>query len=361
MRPDREEDNGAWRPEQNVKEQSQRQVPLHNKRASRWLRNIAYSKTRFLQFTLNQDIIVAMGLSGGDVILLSTAVRWFAKRRGVMTGIIKVGTGVGMIIMPIFINWLITSYGWRISFMVLGILLLVSVLPLAQFLVGDPATLGQLSDGERNPTAENSTLGEPGLTLVTALATRQFWMICLISLLILFCVFTILVHIVPHAIDLGISASRAASILALMGAASIAGRIFMGSASDRFGNRVALSLCFLLMTSGLVWLQLAKELSAFYVFAVAHGFAHGGFFSLLSPTTAALFGTRSHGVLFGIVIFSGTLGGFMGPIFAGYVFDITNSYQMVFLTLTILSIIGLLSTIALRPSVGAGLQQKQAA
>jgi predicted MFS family arabinose efflux permease len=302
---------------------------------------------------------VAMGLSGGDVILLSTVVRWFAKRRGLMTGIIKVGTGVGMIIMPIFINRLITSYGWRISFMVLGILLLVSVLPLAQLLVGDPASLGQLSDVESNPTAESPALGEPGFTLLEALVTKQLWMICLVSLLILSCVFTILVHIVPHAIDLGISASRAASILALMGAASIAGRLIMGSASDRFGNRVSLGLCFLLMASGLVWLQFAKELSAFYIFAIAHGFAHGGFFSLLSPTTAALFGTRSHGVLFGMVIFSGTLGGFIGPVFAGYMFDITNSYQIVFLTLTILSIIGLLSTITLRPSLGPGLQQKQ--
>jgi MFS family permease len=87
----------------------------------------------------------------------------------------------------------------------------------------------------------------------------------------------------------------------------------------------------------------------FYVFAAFYGFAHGGFFALGSPLVAGLFGTRSHGLIFGIAIFSSTIGGAIGPILAGHIFDVTKSYQIVFFILAALSIIGLILTASLKP------------
>lgn len=294
-------------------------------------------------------LVVGVGLSGMDVILLSTIARWFVKKRGMMSGIIKVGTGVGMVIMPIFVTWLINSYGWRVSFTYLGILILILILLLAQFLVRDPAKMQQFPDNERG--ADNGTLYlvETGLSFQNAVRTRQFWTVCAVYLIILFCVYTIMMHIVQYAIDLGISAENGANILATIGAVSIAGRFIMGSASDRVGNRVALMICFLFLLTGLVWLQFAKKLWMLYLFAAINGFAHGGVFALSSPFVAELFGTRSHGVIFGIVIFSGTVGGAIGPVLAGHVFDVTQSYRAVFLIMTAFSIIGLISTASLRP------------
>ena len=48
----------------------------------------------------------------------------------------------------------------------------------------------------------------------------------------------------------------------------------------------------------------------------------------MSPTVAELFGTGSHGLLFGLVLFSGTLGGAAGPLMAGGIFDLTGSYRL---------------------------------
>ena len=301
------------------------------------------------QLYLFFGLIAGVGLSGMDVIMLSTIARWFEKKRGTMSGLIKVGTGVGMGILPIFVTWLITTYGWRTAFAVLGTLILVIVISLAQFLVRDPTKKGQLPDNEIDANTIKMDSSEHGLSFQETMHTRQFWIVCAIFFLFLVCACTILLHIVQHAIDLGISAPSAASVLATIGGVSIAGRFLMGSAGDRIGSRMALLICLFFLLAGLLWLQLAKTLWMFYVFAAFYGFAHGGFFALGSPLVAGLFGTRSHGLIFGISIFSSTIGGAMGPILAGHIFDVTKSYQIVFFILAALSIIGLILTASLKP------------
>ncbi len=88
-----------------------------------------------------------------------------------------------------------------------------------------------------------------------------------------------------------------------------------------------------------------------FLFAIIYGFAHGGLFTVMSPTVAELFGTGSHGLLFGMVLFSGTLGGAIGPLMAGRIFDLTGSYQLVFLILTAMALVGFILIATLRPPV----------
>ncbi len=298
-------------------------------------------------------LIVGVGLSGTDVVLLSTMARWFEKKRGMMSGIIKVGTGVGMVIMPIFITWLLKGYGWRTAFTVLGVIILGAVIFSAQFLVRDPALKAQSMDNKKPDTQSSKNKIETGLTFQEAIFTRQFKIVCTVYFIILFCTYTILMHIVQHAIDLGIQPSVAAGILAVVGGVSIAGRFLMGAAGDRIGDRQALTICLLFLLTALVWLQLASQLWMFYLFAILYGFAHGGFFALNSPLMARLFGTRSHGLLFGIVIFCSTLGGAMGPFAAGYIFDVTSSYKIVFLALAAMCALAIALTATLKPVTNA--------
>jgi len=301
------------------------------------------------QLYLFYGLVAAIGLGGIDVIPLSTATRWFKKKRGLMSGIIKVGTGVGMFIMPFFITWLLNGYGWRSSFFVLAVILVTSVVLLAQFLVRDPIQKSQFIDNKEDESSRGLSRTEEGLTLPEAIHTIQLWMVCVIYFIILICVYTILIHIVQHAIDSGIPKAVAAGVLATIGAVSISGRFLMGGIGDKIGEKTALLICLLFLLTALCWLQAVKSLWMFYVFAVIYGFAHGGFFTLVSPLVARLFGTRSHGLLFGIVIFSSTLGGAIGPFMAGYIFDITQSYKISFLILAVLCIIALILTAFLKP------------
>lgn len=301
------------------------------------------------QLYLFYGLIAAVGLGGMDVIPLSTISRWFFKRRGMMSGIIKVGTGVGMLVMPFTINWLVTLHGWRNSFAVLALVLVGSVVFFAQFLVRDPAGKGQsIDNGIRLPSA-TPTLFEEGLAFREAVRTRQLWTVCLVYFIILFCVYTVLMHIVQHAIDLGIPSAVAAGILSTIGGVSITGRFLMGGASDKIGEKKSLLICLFCLLVSLAWLRIVNTLWMFYLFAAIYGFAHGGFFSLVSPLIAKLFGTRSHGLLFGIVIFSSTLGGAVGPFLAGYMFDLTGSYKLVFIILTVLAAIAIVLTASLTP------------
>ncbi|MCK4767935.1 MAG: MFS transporter [Desulfobacula sp.] len=300
------------------------------------------------QLYLFYGLIAGIGLGGIDVIPLSTVARWFKKKRGMMSGIIKVGTGVGMFIMPFFITWLLKSYGWRTSFAVLAVIIMVSVIFVAQFLVRDPIQKAQFIDNKNSHTTDNLNKTEEGLTFQKALHTRQLWTICAIYFIILICVYTILIHIVQHAIDLGIPVAVAAGLLATIGGVSISGRFLMGGAGDRIGEKSALFICLLFLLTALCWLQAVKTLWMFYLFAILYGFAHGGFFSLVSPLIARLFGTKSHGLLFGIVIFCSTIGGAIGPVVAGYIFDVTRSYKIVFLILAALCIVALALTASLK-------------
>lgn len=295
------------------------------------------------QLYLFHGLIVGIGVSGTDVILLSTTARWFIKRRGMMSGIVKIGTGVGIMIMPLVAAWLISSHGWRTSFEVIGIALFIAMVLGAQLLRRDPAQMGQLPDGEKTGNGVNLRLHESGLSLAQAVRTMRFWMLCPAFLTVLFCTFTVIVHFAPYVVDLGFSVSFGATMISVIGGASIIGRLVMGITGDRIGSKRALLICFTILIASFSWLQLAREIWALSIFALVYGFCHGGFYALISPTVAEFFGTRSHGAIFGVVIFSGSVGGAIGPLVTGYIFDITASYQAAFLLLLALSIVGFIS------------------
>lgn len=302
------------------------------------------------QLYLFYGLVLAVGISGADVITLSTVARWFARKRGTMTGICKMGTGLGLMCMPLVASQLVIAHGWRTSYIILGGIGLAAMLLSAQFLKRDPSQMRQLADGRQRADAGKATAVESGLLLHEAVHTRQFWTVCGVYMIIVFCTQTVMVHIVPHSVDLGISGPTAATLLSTLGGTSIAARFIMGIVGDRVGTLRAMTICFLPLVAALLWLQAARDLWMLYVFAVLQGFSHGGFFAVISPLIAELFGTRSHGTLFGVVFSCGTIGGAVGPILAGRIFDVTDSYQIAFLILAAFSLAGLLLTISLRSS-----------
>ncbi|MBI2830255.1 MAG: MFS transporter [Chloroflexi bacterium] len=293
--------------------------------------------------------IVGIGQSATDVVPLAMVVRWFLRKRSTMSGIMKVGTGLGMMGMPLLASMFITAFDWRNSYIIVAVIILATVIPFSQLLRRDPQQIGQQPDGDGALAAGNQNLGEKGLLLREALHTRQFWMVCGFYITLLFVTQTVMVHIVPHAVDIEIPAIRAASIVSMLGASSIMGRLAMGFAGDRMGSKRGMIVCFVVLIAALFWLQFAGSLWMLYLFAGIYGFSHGGFFALISPMIAGLFGTRSQGVLLGIVIFIGTVGGAVGPVMAGRLFDINGDYRLAFLILLIVGLVSLTLVASLKP------------
>ncbi len=295
-------------------------------------------------------LLAGIGYSTHDVVTLSTITRWFVRRRGAMTGVVKVGTGVGQLLVPVIAAALIAAFGWRNAAFIIGAASMLILLVVAQLMRRDPRSMGQHPDGvaiegARAPTGAEET----GMSVAEAAGTRQFWILCAAQLTIFFCLLTVMIHIVPHATDLGIAPAVAATILSTIGGASIAGRLTIGMLADRLGGRRSLGVSFLILLASFLLLQSAETAWMLFLFALIYGFAHGGFFTVMSPTLAEFFGTGSHGVIFGIVLFCGTIGGAAGPLLAGTLFDTTGSYETVFLILTGFCLMGLILTAALQP------------
>lgn len=300
-------------------------------------------------FYLLYGVIIGIGLGGLWVPPVSIVVRWFTKRRNMMTGIAVAGTGIGGLITPLLANWLISTYAWRLSYVILGSIVLVLIVLAAQFLKRDPAQVGQLPYGENGREIHELQLGNSGLSLREAIYTKQLWLVSGLFFCFGFCVFTIMVHIVPHAIELGIPAASAANILAIIGGVSIAGKTIMGAATDRIGTRTGIIIGFILMFATLVWLVAVRELWMLYLFATIFAFGYATMVALMSPIIAELFGLSSVGILLGIVNFAATIGCAIGPVLAGWLFDINGSYQLAFLLSAAVGLIGLIITLFISP------------
>lgn len=276
--------------------------------------------------------------------LLSTVARWFVNRRTFMSGIVVSGIGVGSLIAPPLANWLIQTYDWRLSFLILGAAILIIDLVAAQFLRHEPAQLGQKAYGENEITENTTQKATMSFSLKKAVCTRQFWTVLAMFLSFGFCFNALLIHIAPYATDLGISAATAAGIVAATGGASIIGRLALGGIGDRIGNKKAFVIGLILFLLASLWLLLARDAWALYLFAVLFGLAWGDLAAQQSPLVAMLFGLTSHGLIFGVLDLGFTIGSAIGPLVAGYIFDVSNSYQTAFLLSAAISIGGIIAS-----------------
>jgi MFS family permease len=301
------------------------------------------------QLYLFYGVVVGIGMSGSFVPIMSTVARWFVKRRSMMTGIVLTGMSAGILIASPVTSRLISAFGWRLSYIILGSIALVALVLVAQLLRRDPTQVKQRPYGENEGVRQEFVLETHPLSLRESIHTKQFWLVSGMFFCFGFCVFSIIVHIVPHAIDLGIPSISAANILATIGGLSILGRVVLGSAADRIGNRQAFIIGFILMSAALFWMLLAKEVWGLYLFAIIFGFAFGGCGASESPLVAGLFGLKSHGLILGVITFGFCMGAAVGPFLAGYIFDVADSYQVAFLVCAATSVIGLILTLLLHP------------
>ncbi|MCP4716396.1 MAG: MFS transporter [Deltaproteobacteria bacterium] len=271
-----------------------------------------------------------------------------------MTGIIVAGIGIGSMIVPPVAVRLIAIFGWRIAYLMIGCAVLVVIVIAAQFIKRDPSLMGLTALGENEQQIlEKEGTGRPkikanDLTFREALYTGRFWALMAMFFCCGFCVLTIMVHIVPHALELGFSPATAANILATIGGVSILGKTLLGLAGDSVGSRNIIIISFILLSLAMIWLLTAKVIWMLFLFSALFGFAYGGIATTHSPLVAELFGLNSHGLIMGAAGFGVPLGGAAGPLFTGYIFDITGNYQTAFQICTAIGITGVLTTIAIK-------------
>jgi len=291
------------------------------------------------QIFITYSLLLSTGGSAIYVVKMATVSRWFDKKRGLALGIAGSGSGLGTLVIAPFATYLISSFGWRMAYIVIGLIVWLIVIPLSRLLRKNPYEIGALPDGVKSGSGETGT-EEPGredgaqlagFSLLEASRTRNFWFIGFIWLLFAFCYLLVLTHIVPHATDMGIPAMEAATVLSLIGGSNAAGRLLMGRVSDSIGRKATAITCALLVAGAMIWLIWSQDLWMLYLFGIVCGFSLGGLDPPVTALISETFGLRSIGIIMGTLNIAWGIGSAVGPFVGGLIFDVNESYSMAFL------------------------------
>jgi MFS family permease len=264
---------------------------------------------------------VLVGLASGSFYtpLTATTTRWFTRNRSLAVALVSAGLGLGSTTVGPLARWIITNYDWRTAMLVLGDLAWLLIIP-AAFLVREPAST----------TVAGSTAAadvqDPGLTVGQALRTPQF---IAIAATYFACCATHsgpIFHMVTHALDHGVTAMAATTVLSVAGLASLGGRIICGLIADRIGAKRMLLAGLALQAVAVSLYVFTDSLARFYGLAVVFGFAYGGVMPLYAILVREYFGARIMGTTFGAVALVSTLGMSLGPWAGGWLYDTLGGY-----------------------------------
>jgi len=243
---------------------------------------------------------------------------------------------LGTMAMAPFATYLISNLGWRMSYIVIGLVTWLVVIPLSMLLKNDPSQIGTLPDGVKLEAATAKVRNREGssqlsgLSLLQSSRTGSFWLILAIWLSLGLCLSLVFVHLVPYATDTGIAATRAAIALSLMGCFNILSRLLTGKISDIVGRKMPIIICLLLQAGALVWLIWSHQPWMFYLFAVVYGLSWGGLGVVPYAMAADIFGERNLGLILGMINVGFAIGSAIGPLLGGFIFDVTGSYNVAF-------------------------------
>ena len=293
--------------------------------------------TELWQFTLYHALVFSIGTSTASVPIMATVSRWFVKRRGLISGLVQSGAGIGGFIIVPVTGWIISAYGWRTAYMVLAVVAFVGIIASGLFLGRDPRDMGLLPDGAKDGDAvagkKSATRQGPPLSIKPIIRSDQFWFLAGLYFAFGFCRSTFTTHVAPHVQDLGFTLTDAANVLAIINVSSIVGRIGMGRAGDVMGIRFAMVISYGVTVVDMIWGLMARDLWGLYLYAFIFGFGWGAQAVLRFPATAEVFGLRSAGLIMGILgIFENVVGAGIGVWMAGYVFDMAGNYWPVYWT-----------------------------
>jgi MFS family permease len=298
-------------------------------------------------------LFLGIGISCSWVPLIATVSRLFTEKRVLAIGILTSGLTVGSMFVPPFTAYFITIYGWRISFLILALILLIACLP-AIFILGNYPQ-GK-TDKTKNDVSKNVTVANPAdeqtqtkdWSASEAVKTLPFLMVITIGFVTAAGFFSIAVHIVAYATDMGIPTTSAALILSFQSIANITAKLTISSFTKKIGSRTTLAFLIALQALSLFLFMWATQLWMLYALGAIFGFGLGGSMTIRMSIVPEYFGTNAVGTLIGIAGVAWGLGGVVGPIFAGYIFDTTASYDVAFLTSSLLLLVGMIAALFLK-------------
>lgn len=328
---------------------------------------LAGQVTAVWQWYFTYGVLTGIGCSAMYVPSVATISKYFIRKRGMALGIATAGCGLGPTLLNPLSYMLIEAYGWKSAIIQtgLGVLALGVALPLLVLKgKGLPEDMGLLPDGEKilvpdglgvatsrlaeqeaveggSAERSNRTVCTEDYTLGKALRTLPFWMF-----FVMYFSWTLIadgliyVHLAAYLNDAGVSAATAAMALGYLNLVFTGSMVLLGFIGDHINRRMLMVILFVLQTVAMGWLLLDLSSVMLYGFIIIYGFALGGIVPCSVGLLADIFGRKSISSILGAATIALGLSGLLGPWLAGYIFDVTQSYSLVWQSSFFISIIG---------------------
>jgi MFS family permease len=297
------------------------------------------SRTTSLGIFYLASAVIALGSSGLSPTVIMTAVaNWFKKKVGIATGILATGFAFGSLLILLVVR-LIDAFGWQTAIFILGVSVWIIGIPLALLLRHRPEQYGYVVDGSQN---ENTIHSETESSMLTdekdfkireVLRGRVFWHISLAMTFQFLVISAISLHVMPYLTTVGFPRSTSSLVATAIPLTSIAGRLGSGWLIDRF-NKVKVAAAFFAMSCTGVFLFnyiSSESIWLLFPFILVYGIGWGGNATIRTALVREYFGRRKFGTIFGLTMGLVTLGGIIGPFFAGWIYDSLSSYHVAWL------------------------------
>ena len=273
------------------------------------------------QFQAAYGVLVGIATGSFFAPMIAVVSSWFETRRSLAVSLVSVGVGVAPMTMSPFAAWLLGRMDWRSAEAVIGLLVWLTLIPVALLVRNAPVEAPASSSA---PAA--SRRGE----LAQALRSRAF--IVLAATFFACCAAHSgpIFHTVSYAIGCGLPTLAAVTIYSMEGVGGLAGRLVFGLLGDRLGAKRALVIGLAIQAIGAGAYMFASRLPEFYTVATIFGFAYGGTMPLYAVIARDYFGQRILGAVFGAAAMISSLGMALGPWIGGAIFDSLHSYAWLY-------------------------------
>jgi MFS family permease len=278
--------------------------------------------TQVWQFQLLWGVLGGLAAGAFFAPLTAIASRWFTRHRSLAVALITSGMGLGSMVIGPMARAIISVSDWRAAMFDLGLLALVVVLPTSLLVRNAPA---------EPVLASGLAADDRGFTVAQALRTPQFAAVAGTFFACCAAHSGPIFHMISYAIDCGVPAMTAATVLGTAGVASLVGRIVFGLTADRLGAKPTLVAGLLLQAASIQLYYFVRTPEAFYAVASIFGLAYGGVMPLYAILVREYFGARIMGSMFGAVAMISTIGMAIGPWVGGFVYDHLGGYGWLYI------------------------------
>ena len=294
-------------------------------------------------------VMVGIGSGAIYVPLLGVIQRWFHRHRGRASGLATTGVGIGTLTFPMVAGAAAGTFGWRWLYVgFAGVCISIGVLAMS-VLVADPSKRGLHPDGDFHPAVQPGSGATSGMSLREAFRDAQFYLLYFCSFGAAVMSFMALVHLPQQVAETSGERMYAASIVSVIGLASLVSRFGGGSWADRVGRiamiRVALAL--MLITS-ILWVANPWGLSVYFAVAALFGLTYGLSIALLPAVIADSFGNKEISRIIGTIYTAFALAGLLGPTAAGVLRDRFGNYNLALALCIVLCAATLVASAGLR-------------